>query len=106
MPYLHILYKHGPCNRVIATPYEEVELAYRHHEGQANDDFYYDSVLAKIYDKTLMGRKTLLLRQPGTGELVLEAILSNSPDPHTGTRTYVPREYITWEVRKWDEDDF
>ena len=104
MPYLHILQYHGPYNKTVPTAHETVEAAYRHHEGIVGGDYYYDSVLATTYEKTVMGR-TLLLRQPGTGEIILEAVLSNNPVWEAGARTYVPQEYITWEVRQWDTEE-
>ncbi len=99
MKYLHILQYHGQPGETVPTPHNDVEVAYRMHEGIVNGKYYFDSVLATLYEKTVMGR-TLLLRQPGSGDIVLEAVLSNNPVWDSGPRTYVPQGFITWEVRR------
>lgn len=98
MKYLHILQYHGSPGETVPTPHHDVEVACRMHEGIVDGKYYFDAVLATLYKKTVMGR-TLLLRQPGTGEIVLEAVLSNNPVWESGPRTYVPQRFITWEVR-------
>lgn len=104
MPYLHILNKHGPCNEVVETPHKDVVVAYRYYEGKPTeeDDFFFDAVLSKIYEQTVVG-KAMILRQPDTGEIVLEVVLSNSPVIENSTRMYVPSSQISWEVLQWQQ---
>lgn len=99
MPYLHILNHHGASNEVCETQRDTVEEAVRDYfELTSDGQPYYDNVVAVIYDKSVIGR-TLLLRQHDSGYIEFEAILTNSPV----RLNYVPREFISWEIRRWED---
>lgn len=107
MPYLHILNKHGPHNEVVETRHKDVVVAYRYYEGKVNeadeeDDFFFDTVLSKIYEMTVVG-KAMILRRPDTGKIIIEAVLSSSPVIENVTRIYAQPSSISWEVLKWQD---